>query len=129
MMLMSTIMCVNFYLEFCDLWRLSLTLAGVSLAVSESDQRCLSWEELGTHSQNVCVRQIDRATSVGVCSSYMCIQPCKHMHTNTQVCTCIKRDICMPVQISKLGHQFWISTEMAEKMKVLHAFREPSNHI
>lgn len=59
-----------------------LTLAGVSLAVSESDQRCLSWEELGTHSQNVCIGQTDRATSVGVCSSYMCNQACEHMCTH-----------------------------------------------
>lgn len=39
-------------------WR--LTLAGVSLAVSESDQRCLSWEELGTHSQKFCMGQTDK---------------------------------------------------------------------
>lgn len=37
-----------------------LTLAGVSLAVSESDQRCLSWEELGTHSQKFCMGQTDK---------------------------------------------------------------------
>lgn len=60
-----------------------LTLAGVSLAVSEPDQRCLSCEELGTHSQKVCMGQTDRATSVGVCSSHMCTQACKHMGTNT----------------------------------------------
>lgn len=59
-------------------------MAGVSLAVSESDQRCLSWEELGTHSQNVCVGQTDKATSVGVCSSHMCNQACRHMCTNPQ---------------------------------------------
>lgn len=65
------------------LWQ-RLTLAGVSLAVSESDQRCLSWEELGTHSQNVCMGQTDRATSVGICSSHMCSRACKHMRTNTR---------------------------------------------
>ena len=69
-----------------------LTLAGVSLAVSESDQRCLSWEELGTHSQNVCMGQTDRATSVGVCSSHMCSQACEHMRTNTHTHT--RRHAC-----------------------------------
>lgn len=68
-------------------WRGGLTLAGVSRAVSESDQRCLSWEELGTHSQNVCMGQTDRATSVGVCSSHMCSQACEHMPTNTHTRT------------------------------------------
>lgn len=62
-------------------------MAGVSLAVSESDQRCLSWEELGTHSQKFCIGQTDRATSVGVCSRYMCDQACRHMckHRSTRM--------------------------------------------
>lgn len=39
---------------------LTLVGEGVSLTVSESDQRCLIWEELGTHSQNVCMEQTNK---------------------------------------------------------------------
>lgn len=83
-MLNPIFLCFHQCMQMYTWLRQGLTLAGVSLAVSESDQRCLSWEELGTHSQNVCVRQTHKATSVGVCSHHMCSQACRHMWTNPQ---------------------------------------------
>ena len=57
-------MCVDTCVCVCVCVCAALTLGGVSVTVSESDQRCLSVEELGTHSQNVCMEQTNNVVVV-----------------------------------------------------------------